>query len=86
MKTSRILAIGAAAAIIATAVPTAAMADDTVRTGSFTLAAGKTISGDLIVTGGTVTIHGTVKGDVRQRGAGSVIVGTRGDVDGSVTE
>lgn len=87
MKLGRTLAATTAAGILLAAVPTAAHADDDVyRTGNYTVRAGQTIDGDLTVRDGTVTIHGTVDGDVRQIGKGSVIVSRTGKVDGNITE
>jgi len=74
MKISRTLAIAATSGLLLTAVPLAAHAQDVSRTGSYTVARGQTISGDLTVRNGTVRIYGTVEGDVRQIGKGSVVV------------
>lgn len=86
MKLQRTLGVGAVAGLILVGVPSVALADDISRTGSYTVPAGRTIDGDLTVSGGTVTIHGTVKGNVKQTGNGTVVIGARGLVEGNVDE
>src|SRR5690606_8816572 len=86
MKIGRTLALTAASGLLLASIPVAAQADTVERRGSYTVPRGTTIDDDLVVRGGTVTIHGTVEGNVRQIGKGSVIVGKSGEVDGNITE
>lgn len=78
MKLQHKLGAGTVAGLVLFGVPSMAFADDLSRKGSYTVPAGHTIDGNLKVSGGTVTIHGTVKGNVRQVGAGAVVIGARG--------
>lgn len=59
---------------------------DVYRTGDYTLAAGRTITGDLTVKNGTVTIHGRVAGNITHIGSGMIVIASRGDVGGDVSE
>ena len=86
MKIARTLAIASVSGLLLAAVPVAAQADEIRRTGNYTVRAGQTIDDDLVVRGGTVRIYGTVEGNVRQIGKGSVIVHSSGKVDGNVSE
>jgi len=89
MKTTKI-ALVAAAGIGFACLPAAVMADDddgdVHRKGNYVVKKGRDIDGNLTVRGGTVVIHGSVDGNVRQIGKGSVIVSRSGSVDGNITE
>jgi len=86
MNIRRILATGLTAGILVAGFATGASADDVTRTGNYTVRAGQTIDGDLKVSSGTLTILGTVKGNVTQTGTGAVIVGSSGTVEGNLAE
>jgi cytoskeletal protein CcmA (bactofilin family) len=86
MNIRRIVATSLTAGVLVAGFATGASADDVTRTGTYTVRAGQTIDGDLKVSSGTVTILGTVKGNVTQTGTGAVIVGSSGTVEGNVAE
>lgn len=87
MRLRATLTTGAIAGLLLVGLPTAAQADDdVVRYGNYTVRAGTTIDGNLIVRNGTLTIYGTVDGNVGQSGSGSVHVMRSGEVDGNITE
>lgn len=86
MKSTRVLAFGAAAALLIVGLPATAQADEIVRTGHYTVAKGKTIDGDLTVRNGSLAIYGTVKGNVRQVGSGNVTLMPGATIEGNLME
>ncbi len=89
MKTTTIAMTLAGGVLVAALPATVAQADDdrdVFRSGAYTVKRGQEIDGDLTVRGGTVTIYGSVDGNVRQIGKGSVVVKASGDVDGNIVE
>lgn len=60
-------------------------ADDIVYMGDTTIAADETIDEDVRIVGGTLTVLGTVEGNIRQFGAGDIVV-DGGVVEGDIDE
>ncbi|WBL20165.1 hypothetical protein [Citricoccus sp. NR2] len=70
MNKGNVIAGAAVAALLLTATPSLAVADDNVsRTGNYTVPAGKKIDGNLTARSGTVTIRGEVDGKISANGA-----------------
>lgn len=72
-----------AATLSAASVP--ALADDVVFRGNKTIPAGQTLEKDVTIIDGTLTVRGTIEGNVRQKGVGSVIV-DGGLIKGNIDE
>ena len=80
MNRTRLLPFAALIALTGLALPTAALAAS-YRSGDTVIAKGQTLNDDLYVSGGTLTVDGTVDGDIVAAGGTIIINGTvKGDV------
>ena len=82
----RVATLATAVAALLAMTAGVAAADDLVIRGDYTVRYGDTLDAEVKMHGGTLTVHGKVDGNIDQYGSGSVIVGSRGYVNGNIQE